>query len=154
MVDDEDKLADAANSLANAFVRSLAPWVIGAVEHRYQAPLPPPVLADAQAAATEASTRIAAEIRNLLETDIDEQWTSPLAIARQVVPLATGVLQRAGVAPVPRDPNAVRLHPEDLYDLTPGTFTDFGAAVHEPGITWGAAKAYVHMSRRKAEGRR
>jgi hypothetical protein len=153
-VDDEAKLADAANSLASAFERSLGPWVKGAVAHRHQEPLSPATVADTEAAAAEASDRIACEIRKLLETDIDTQWTSPLAIARQVVPLATEVLQRAGVSPIPRDPNASRLHPEDLYDLTPGTFADFGAQVHEPGITWGAAKAYVHMSRRKAEGRR
>jgi len=153
-VDDEATLAQCANKLGDAFADALGPWVLGAIAHRYGAPLPDDLADQASAAAVEASTRVAAEIRQLLETDIDSQHTSPLALARQVVPLATGVLHNAGVAPVPRDANAERLHPDDVYDLTPGTFADFGDGVHEPGITWGAAKAYVHLSRRKAEGRR
>ena len=150
----EATLSEAATALADAFGRSLAPWVMGAIEHRYNGPLPDEVRSAASAAAAEASDRIAREIRELLETDIDSQWTSPLAIARQVVSLATEVLEQAGVGPVARDANAERLHPGDLYDLTPGTFADFGTAVHEPGITWGAAKAYVHLARRKSEGLR
>lgn len=150
----ETILNEAAATLADAFARSLAPWVIGAIEHRYNGPLPDEVRFEATVAAAEASGRVAEEIRELLETDIDSQWTSPLAIARQVVSLATAVLKRAGVDPVPRDANAQRLHPADLYDLTPGTFADFGESVHEPGITWGAAKAYVHLARRKSEGLR
>lgn len=153
-MDDEATLAQYATRLSDAFATALGPWVMGAVSHRYRAPLPDDVRAKAEEAAKEASTRVAAEIRELLETDIDSQHTSPLALARQVVPLATGVLRDAGVAPVPRDADAQRLHPDDLYDLTPGTFADFGDALHEPGITWGAAKAYVHLSRRKAEGLR
>ncbi len=153
-MDDEATLAECASRLADAFAVALAPWVMGAIAHRHGAPLPADVLANANAAAEEARTRVAGEIRQLLETDIDSQHTSPLALARQVVPLATGVLDTAGVPPVPRDANARRLHPDDLYDLTPGTFGDFGQEVHEPGITWGAAKAYVHLARRKSEGLR
>jgi len=153
-VDDEATLAQCANTLADAFEECLGPWVMNAIALRHPDPLPPAVLAMANEAEEQARTRVAAEIRDLLETDIDAQHTSPLALARQVVPLATQVLDRAGVVPVPRDRDAERLHPDDVYDLTPGTFGDFGDALHEPGITWGAAKAYVHLSRRKAEGRR
>ncbi len=153
-MDDEATLAQCATALADAFAIALGPWVLGAISHRFGQPLPAEVSAQAHAAAEEARTRVAAEIRGLLETDIDSQPTSPLALARQVVPLATAVLQDAGVPPVARDGDARRLHPDDLYDLTPGTFADFGEALHEPGIMWGAAKAYVHLARRKAEGRR
>ncbi len=153
-MDEEATLKDLAAELADAFARSLAPWVLRAIELRHSGPLPAEVASDAAAAAAEASTRIATEIRELLETDIDSQWTSPLALARQVVPLVTAVLSRAGVAPVPRDADAKRLHPGDMYDITPGTFLDFGSDVHEHGISWGAAKAFVHLNRRKAEGRR
>lgn len=146
-------LAEYARDLSAAFAQTLGPWVRNAVEQRYGGPLPLDIKAEADAAADEAATRIAAEINTLLATDIDSQRTSPLAIARQVVRLATQVLERAGVPPVSRDPNAVSLHPDDIYDLTPGTFADFGPEVHEPGIRWGAAKAYVHLSRRKAEGK-
>lgn len=153
-MDEEATLKELAAALADAFALSLAPWVSRAVELRHGSPLSTEVASATEVAAAEASTRIANEIRELLQTDIDAQWTSPLALARQVVPLVTEVLSRAGVAPVQRDADAKRLHPDDIYDITPGTFLDFGADVHEHGISWGAAKAYVHLNRRKAEGRR
>ena len=41
-----------------------------------------------------------------------------------------------------------------LYDLSPASFADLAPALKEPGLVWGAAKAHVHLSRRRAEGRR
>ncbi|MEZ5227993.1 MAG: hypothetical protein R2710_15365 [Acidimicrobiales bacterium] len=58
------------------------------------------------------------------------------------------------VSPADRDPFAVQTFPDDLYDLAPATFADIDEALHEPGLMWGAAKAHVHLSRRRAEGLR
>jgi hypothetical protein len=41
-----------------------------------------------------------------------------------------------------------------VYDLTPASFADVDPALHEPGLVWGAAKAHVHLARRRREGRR
>jgi hypothetical protein len=60
------------------------------------------------------------------------------------------VLADAGVPPVHRDGAAERLFPDDVYDLTPASFADLDAAVHEPGLVWGAAKAHVILRRRRA----
>jgi hypothetical protein len=58
------------------------------------------------------------------------------------------VLRDFGAAPVPRDPFAVRAFPEDLYGLVPATFEDIAPELKDPGLEWGAAKAFVHLRRR------
>jgi hypothetical protein len=95
---------------------------------------------------------IGGEVRHLLETDIDVQPTTPLSVIRRAVGPMTDVLRAQGVDAWPRDADARRLHPDDLYDLTPASFTDIHPELHLPGLSWGAAKAHVHMSRRRAEG--
>ena len=49
-----------------------------------------------------------------------------------------------------RDDFATRAFPEDVYGLYPAAFADIGPRTHEAGITWGAAKAWVHKSRHSA----
>jgi len=89
------------------------------------------------AATTEAATRAQAEvgprIRTLLDADIDEQRTTPLALLRTAVRYPGAVLAAAGVPPVDRDAAQVRLFPDDVYDLTPATFADVDPALAEPG---------------------
>jgi hypothetical protein len=55
---------------------------------------------------------------------------------------------------VRRDAEAVRQFPADPYDLTPMTFADLDPELAEAGIAWGAAKAHVHLARRRTGGRR
>jgi hypothetical protein len=106
---------------------------------------------DAGRAAGESGGR---RVRALLATDIDAQAENPLAVLRWLVPHATAVLASAGAQPVPRDEFSVRHFPDDVYDLTPASFADVDPALHEPGLVWGAAKAHVHLARRRREGRR
>ena len=47
-----------------------------------------------------------------------------------------------------------RAFPDDVYDLAPASFADVDPALHEPGLVWGAAKAHVHLARRRRDGRR
>ncbi len=75
----------------------------------------------------------------------------PFAPAR-VAPFApflpfSSVLSAAGVVPVQRDADAVRLFPDDAYDLSPGSFAELHPDLRVPGLEWGAAKAYVHRRR-------
>jgi len=103
-----------------------------------------------RAARSEGGRRV----RALLSTDIDAQAGNPLAVLRSLVPHATGVLESAGAHPVARDEFSVRRFPDDLYDLTPASFADVDPALHEPGLVWGAAKAHVHLARRRRGGKR
>ena len=48
-----------------------------------------------------------------------------------------------------RDEQQTRLFPDDDYDLAPANFADVDPSLAEPGLTWGAAKAYVHLQRHK-----
>ena len=103
-------------------------------------------LATAAHAAREEGT---ARLRQLLAQDIDEQRTNPLSVLRALVRHPTGVLQAAGARPVARDEFTQRNFPDDVYDLTPAAFADVDPALHEPGLLWGAAKAHVHLARRR-----
>jgi hypothetical protein len=93
-------------------------------------------------------------VRRLLATDIDEQAGNPLAVLRDLVRYPTEVLESAGARPVPRDDFSERAFPADAYDLTPASFAEFDPGLADPGLVWGAAKAHVHLARRKQEGRR
>jgi hypothetical protein len=107
-----------------------------------------------EAASAEAGAEGSQRIRALLATDIDEQGGNPLAMLRSLVGHATEVLRAAGARPAARDEFAQRAFPADVYDLSPATFADVDPSLHEPGLVWGAAKAHVHLARRRREGKR
>jgi hypothetical protein len=104
----------------------------------------------AEAARAEGMPRL----RALLATDVDDQRTNPLAVLRSLVRHPTAVLRAAGAHPVERDEFQARAFPDDAYDLAPATFSDVDPAVGDPGLEWGAAKAHVHLARRRREGKR
>jgi hypothetical protein len=157
--DDEQQLARYAAALADAVEAALPGWVVRSVERLLLAwqdggVVDPLVLADAAAAGRAAAADVGAELRALLANDLDEQRVNPLALLRGAVRYPDAVLRAAGVPPVVRDAQAVRMFPDDDYGLAPATFADVDPALHEAGIAWGAAKAHVHLARRRAEGRR
>jgi hypothetical protein len=149
---DMARLTEYAADLADAVEAALPVFVERAVRSR----LPQGAALDDDAvarqieqAARQAHAELMPQIRTLLMTDIDEQRTNPLAILRAGVRFPTEVLRALGVQPLPRDADAARLFPDDDYDLTPGSFADVDPSLHEPGLLWGAAKAHVHLSRRR-----
>ena len=135
-----------ATALAEAIEATLPGWVERAVRSRLAAPSPE-VSAAAVAAGREAAAEVGAAVRVLLERDIDEQDTTPLSLLRGAVRYPTAVLHEAGVPPIERDEVRARLFPDDIYDLAPASFADIDPALAEPGLMWGAAKAYVHLQR-------
>jgi hypothetical protein len=150
-MDDEARLRDYAVRLADAIEAALPGWVVRSVE-RFVASAES--LAAAGAAGEEARAVVGPAVRRLLLTDIDAQTETPLGLLRAAVRYPTGVLRASGVAPVTRDPFAERAFPDDVYDLSPASFADVDPSLHEPGLEWGAAKAHVHLTRRRAEGLR
>ena len=148
--------ADYGRDLADAIDISLPAWVERCIDARYRAAFGPPpadVVAAARAAGEAARADIGPRAHALLEGDIDDQRTTPLALVRQAVPYATRVLEAAGVPPVPRDRFESERFPDDAYNLTPATFADVGPDVAEPGIAWGAAKAWAHWQRHGGQPR-
>ncbi|MFM8862787.1 MAG: hypothetical protein ACKOIA_10110, partial [Acidimicrobiia bacterium] len=80
------------------------------------------------------------------------QPTGPLSVVRRAVVFPPVVLRPAGAPPVERDDAARTMFPDDDYDLTPASFAELDPALTEAGIVWGAAKAHVHLARRRAMG--
>lgn len=91
-------------------------------------------------------------MRTLLEADVDEQATTPLSILRGAVRFPTEVLSDAGAPPADRDEVQERLFPEDVYNLSPASFADVDPSLAEPGMVWGAAKAFAHAQRHGGGG--
>jgi hypothetical protein len=144
-----DPAQGAARALADAIEAALPGWVERSVALRMgeQGRSEPAVTEAAAAAGRRARAEVGPAVRALLDTDVDEQRTTPLALLRGAVRYATGVLRDAGVSPVERDEVQERLFPDDLFDLAPATFADVDPALAEPGMVWGASKAWVHRQR-------
>lgn len=145
---DEEKLLRHARALEAGLRRHLRRWVDDTLTRR----LGHPPVPRQSALIDPAVERALDDLGVLLATDIDRQPTNPLALVRSLVGPMTAVLLDAGVPAPPRDADAVRLFPDDHYDLTPGAFADVAPELHELGLVWGAAKAHVHLRRRRAEG--
>ena len=145
LADDEARLAELALRLADGIVEALPGWVARCVADRSTgAVLDEDVVADA---GRRAVREVGPLVRDLLAADIDEQRTGPLALVREAVRYPASVLSAAGAAPVQRDADAVRLFPDDAYDLSPGSFAELHPDLRVPGLEWGAAKAWVHRRR-------
>lgn len=147
---DDAKLANYAEELRAGLVAHTGTWV----EQVVGAHVVPDRVAAVVADLGGELDRVLAEVAELLGTDIDRQRANPLAIIRSMVPPITRALRDEQVAVVARDPDATRLFPDDVFDLTPGAFTDIHPELHVPGLSWGAAKAHVHIQRRRTEGLR
>ena len=151
------QLARYAAELADAVDAALASWVRRTVTDRCAQSgtgWTPELSATTDQAAGMCVTVVGAEVRALLEQDLDDQRTTPLTLLRGAVRYPTSVLAGAGVPAVRRDEFRERTFPDDPYDLTPAAFRDIDESLHEPGLVWGAAKAHVHLARRRDEGRR
>ncbi len=151
---DEAAFAAISAELLETVARTLPGWVERVVRERSTEAgiaFDESTRAAASAAAAEAVAEVVPRLQVLLATDIDEQRTNPLTVLRGAVRFPTEVLATLGVPPRDRDDFAARAFPEDVYDLSPAAFADIDPELHEPGLRWGAAKAYVHLRRRRPE---
>ena len=145
-------MEEQATALADAVEAALPRWVersVRRVLRTYRGEADAAVMESAARAGEQAVAEVGPELRALLATDVDEQHSTPLTLLRAAVRYPTTVLRDAGVPPVARDEQQARLFPDDDYDLAPANFADVDPALAEPGLAWGAAKAYVHLQRHK-----
>lgn len=138
-------MAAASQALVEAVDAALPAWVAAAV-YRVAGPGHDD---ESRRAGKQARNEVLPRLRALLETDVDEQRDTPLAILRDAVRFPTAVLRDAGVAPVERDDFERDRFPDDVYALTPTSFADFGKEVADAGVTWGATKSWVHKERHR-----
>ena len=147
--DPDATLAELGAQLA-VHVRAAVPaWVTRCVEERLapDAAGRDAVMADAEDAGRAAADAVAAALATLLAAPVDAQWSTPLEIVRGAVSYPTAVLVAAGVAPSRRDRFDQERFPEDLFGLTPASLEALDPSLAEPGIAWGAAKAFAHRRR-------
>jgi hypothetical protein len=153
---DEQRLAAIAAELADRVEDAVPGWIEELVLTRvreWSGHVSAEVAAEAVVAAEAARAEVVPRMRRLLEADIDDQAANPLELLRRATRHAHDALARIGVPSVARDDFARRSFPDDTYDLMPATWSDIHPDLHEIGLTWGAAKAFVHKARRRAEGR-
>lgn len=148
---DEQLLNGYATALADEIERALPAWVNAAVAARTGGTVPAELTDRVAGAGQEAAAEVGGQVRALLQLDIDQQWTNPLTLIRTAIRFPTEILRTAGVAEINRDEQARRFHPDDVYGLIPTSFADLGPQAHDLGLSWGAAKAHVHLRRRRAE---
>jgi hypothetical protein len=149
---DAETFAGLGGELALAAEAVVADWIVGCVTARHPGPLPPNLIATAREAGAAAAAEVGCELRALAAVDADEQTTTPLAILRRASRHATAVLAGAGVAHVPRDPVDAANLPDDVYAVAPAHFADVDGSLVGPGISWGAAKAHIHLRRHDGSG--
>lgn len=149
--DDDRLLAGYAEALADGVEQALPGWVEAAVSRRLDQTEVARRRADIERAGSAAAEDVGGRVRELLRLDVDEQWTNPLTLLRTAIRYPNEILREAGAPEAARDQYAVRFLPDDVYDLAPASFADLGPELHDLGIGWGAAKAHVHLRRRRDE---
>ena len=152
MNDDDRALAKYGDDLVRAVESSLGNWIEACVHSVLQEqgrPVDNETATLIGAARLDATRDVVAELRAVLALDVDQQRKNPLSILRAAVRYPTQVLRAAGAKPIERDEFDEQSFPDDEFALTPAAFADFGPAVHDAGIVWGAAKAHVHLQRRR-----
>ena len=148
---DDARLAEIGAELAEGILGALPAWARrhgDRISAAWFGVTRPDIGDAAEAAGRLAATELGPRLRSLLTADSDAQTETPLALVRGAIAPVTAVLSDAGIPPVERDDFDTGRFPEDLYGLTPASFADISPDIHELGITWGAAKAYVHIRRR------
>ncbi len=145
-------LADAGGALADAVLAALPAWAERSVRDllvAWQGSADPGLVARAGEEGLRAAAEVGPELRRLLAEDVDRQWANPLAVVRRAVAFPAAVLRDAGVPAVVRDEYDEAHFPEDVYGLTPRTFTDLDPSLREVALVWGAAKARASMVRHR-----
>jgi hypothetical protein len=145
-------LASAGVALAEAVEAAVPAWVERSVRDllvAFAGRADPEVVVRAREAGVRATAELGPELRRLLAEDVDRQWANPLALVRRAVSYPTAVLREAGVPEVVRDEYDEAHFPDDVYGLTPRTFTDVDPSLRDVALVWGAAKARASMVRHR-----
>lgn len=72
---------------------------------------------------------------------------NPLQVFRRAVAYPTLVLAELGAREVQRDEFSKQSFPNDVFGLSPATWSDVDESLHDPGIIWGAWTAREAMDR-------
>lgn len=149
-------MRDYSDAFAQAVMDVIGPWAeqsMRAVFHGAHVPIDDEIATRINVVQTEVVDQVGQAFHALMNTDIDQQRTTPLEVIRAAVPLCTALLADYNLAPVQRDSFAQQQFPGDLYGLTPHHISDIDESLREPALVWGAAKAHVHLQRHQHKRR-
>jgi len=149
--DDELQLLRISAEFADRLVEALPGWLERVATQRLVDAIgAAPAEADRKAIAERCDSiadSVGPAVRDVVMADVDLAAGSPLALLRDAVIPLNGLLAELEVPAVARDRMAAEMFPGDTYDLGPASFADVDPALVDPGITWGAARAHVHLRR-------
>jgi len=154
LVEDEAQLERYADELLAAIERLIPRWVqcsLAAAATAGGVAVTVDLRSMVDPIAEATSRLVVPELRRLLHADVDAAAGSPLEALRHGVGPMTEALDGFGVEPVARDAFQVAHFPDDHYGLAPATFGDIDPSLHELGLMWGAARAHVHLRRRRED---
>ncbi len=149
LADDEAQLAAFALDLGDRIEAAIPDWVERSLRARGGAAFDAVAAADVAAATAE---EVMSPLRMVLAADVDRAAGSPLAALRTGVGPMTRCLDAWGVPRPMRDEFHQRQFPNDPFELGPAAFGEVDPSLHEPGLVWGAARAHVHLRRRREAG--
>ncbi len=141
---DEEKYVDYGRALRAAIDEAIAPWLLATLEQRREH-IPDEVLA----AVDRVRSTAFENLTTLVEADVERPLSGPLEQIRRAVSTLTAVLDEYGFERPKRDPFDEQMQPDDVHGLGPASFLELSEEVQIAGITWGAAKAHLHKSRRR-----
>ena len=153
LADDKARLVALSSSFADELVSRLVPWLVeggraAADAAGRELDADEIGLLEARAAVTVGAD-LEPRVRAVLAADVDEAAGSPLAVIRDGLGRFTGVLRDLGLEPAARDDFSRQHFPDDDYGLAPASFAEVHESLHDPGLVWGAARAHVHLRRRR-----
>lgn len=133
--------------LVAAVDTAIRPWLLDVLAHRFGGDIPPASQQRAEAAVEAAAAEAHRLLTELATADPATPLSGPLERLRRSVSPVTDLLGEAQAQRPRRDPVDIEMRPDDVFAIGPLAFTDLSAEVHDAGITWGAAKAYMHTQR-------
>jgi len=137
-------MGEVSEGLPSAVDAALVPWARECILSRA-----PHLRTEANEAATRCADEVVESLRSLLDLDIDRQRATPLELVRRSTGILTEVLVAEGV-PVGESTRRIGgVDDNDPYGLGPASWADLGAEANEAAMRWGAAKAMVHLRRRR-----
>jgi hypothetical protein len=142
-------------ALYEAVVDAVPAWIIKRIQEVSTA-LSGTVHPELELMQSQLVSSVTAEVKKnlavLLATDVDTQNINPLQVLRDSTTVVSDAMVKVGIPFPHRDQFEVRAMPNDIYSIGPITWRDLSEDVHDAGITWGAWKAAVILSRRRDEG--
>ncbi len=142
---DDEKFIQYGQVLNIAVSTAVRPWLIRELTTRVGS-----IDAELARAIEGAAEQVERSIAELVAADVDEPLSGPLERIRRSVEPLNAELDQRGVQPPRRNTLDQQMSPRDHHELGPMTFRDLSDAAHDAGITWGAAKAHVHLRRRQS----